>query len=78
MISVERVSKILNHFDIAFTENAVLGYLQRGQLEKGPRIDIGYHSRFSKYNYSVDSESLVKFLLERGATVKDVNSVLSA
>lgn len=34
MITVERVSRVLNHFNIAFTEQAVLGYLKRGQLDK--------------------------------------------
>ncbi|PAE58467.1 hypothetical protein CHH88_16790 [Bacillus subtilis] len=34
MITVERVSRVLNHFKIAFTEQAVLGYLKRGQLDK--------------------------------------------
>ncbi|BDH61824.1 hypothetical protein MTP04_19540 [Lysinibacillus sp. PLM2] len=78
MISVEDVSRVLNHFNIAFTESAVLGYLQREVLKKAPRIDKGYHSRFSKYNYSVHRESLVKFLLERGATEKEIHSVLLA
>lgn len=78
MISVEVVSRVLNHFNIAFTESAVLGYLQREILKKTPRIDKGYHSRFSKYNYSVDRESLVEFLLECGATEKEINLVLSA
>lgn len=78
MISVERVSKILNHFDIAFTENAVLSYLHRKVLLKAPRLDSGYYNRYSKYNYSVDRESLVKLLLDRGATEKEIYSVLSA
>ncbi|KEF36929.1 hypothetical protein M670_03843 [Schinkia azotoformans MEV2011] len=78
MISVEDVSRVLNHFNIAFTESAVLGYLQREVLRKAPRIDKGYHSRFSKYNFSVDRESLVKFLIERGETEKEINSVLPA
>lgn len=36
MITVERVSRVLNHFNIAFTEQEVLGYLKRGQLDKAP------------------------------------------
>lgn len=78
MISIEKTSRILNHFNIAFTENAVLGYLQRGQLDKAPRIESGYYSRNTKYGYSVDEDSLVKFLLERGVTEKEIHSVLSA
>ena len=78
MITVERVSRILNHFNIVFTENAVLGYLQREILQKSPRIDSGYHSLHTKYNYSVDRESLVKLLQESGAEEKEINSVLPA
>ncbi len=59
-------------------EQAALGYLQRGQLEKAPRIESGYYSLNTKYGYSVDEDSLVKFLLERGATEKEINSFLSA
>ncbi|KUP08954.1 hypothetical protein Q75_01710 [Bacillus coahuilensis p1.1.43] len=78
MISVEKTSRILNHFNIAFTENAVLGYLQRGQLDKAPRIENGYYSRNTKYGYSVNVDSLVKFLLERGVSDKEIHPVLSA
>ncbi|MEK4521142.1 hypothetical protein MKX96_05810 [Psychrobacillus sp. FSL W7-1493] len=78
MITVERVSRILNHFNIAFTEGAVLGYLQREVLQKAPRIDSSYHSRHTKYNYSVDRESLVKLLQDSGAEEKEVNSILPA
>lgn len=76
MISVEQTSKILNHFNIGFTEQAVLRYLQNGQLDKAPRIESGYHSRNTKYAYSVDKLSLVKFLLERGVTDKGINEFL--
>jgi hypothetical protein len=76
MISIEKTSRLLNHFNIAFTENAVLGYLQRGQLVKAPRIVSGYYSRNTKYGYSVNEDSLVKFLLERGASEKEINDFL--
>ncbi|MFJ7978446.1 hypothetical protein ACIQZI_22830 [Peribacillus sp. NPDC096379] len=76
MISIEKTSRLLNHFNIAFTENAVLGYLQRGQLDKAPRIESGYYSRNTKYGYSVNKDSLVKFLLDHGATEKEINEVL--
>lgn len=76
MISVEKTSRILNHFNIAFTENSVLGYLQRGQLGKAPKIDSGYYSRNTKYGYSVNMDSLVKFLLGRGINEKEINEVL--
>ncbi|AIE58851.1 MULTISPECIES: hypothetical protein [Bacillaceae] len=72
MISIEKTSRILNHFNIAFTENAVLGYLQRGQLEKAPRIENGYYSINTKYGYSVDKDSLERFLLDHGATEKEI------
>lgn len=76
MISVEKTSRILNHFNIAFTEQAVLGYLQREQLNRAPRMESGYYSRNTKYAYSVDKDSLLKFLLERGVTEKEINEVL--
>ncbi|MCB5236869.1 hypothetical protein [Niallia circulans] len=75
-VTVELASRVLNHFNIAFTENAVLSYLQRGQLEKAPRIENGYYSRNTKYGYSVDRNSLVLFLLDRGATKKEIKEVL--
>ncbi|MEG0448993.1 MAG: hypothetical protein RR595_03950 [Lysinibacillus sp.] len=78
MISIEKVSRILNHFNIAFTEQAVLGHIQRGQLDRAPRIEIGYQSRNTRYGYSVDKDSLVKFLLARGATEEDIIEVLPA
>lgn len=77
MISIEKTSRILNHFNIAFTESAVVGYIQRKILKKAPRIDEVGHSRFSKYNYSVDKESLVKMLLDRGVTEKEIDEILS-
>lgn len=78
MISIEKVSRILNHFNVSFSEQAVLGYIQRGLLEKAPRIDRGYHSRNTKYNYSVSKDSLVKFLLTLGFTEKEVTDILPA
>jgi len=77
MLTVERVSRILNHFNIAFTDSAVLGYLQQGHLEKAPRIDRGYYSRNTKYGYSVNVDSLMNFLLNRGVTEKEIKEVLS-
>ncbi|PLR98233.1 hypothetical protein [Bacillus sp. T33-2] len=77
-VSVERASRILNHFNISFTENAVLGYLQRRQLEKAQRIEVGYQSRNTKYGYSVNVQSLVEFLLNRGVTETEIEEVLSA
>ncbi|WP_313892968.1 hypothetical protein [Psychrobacillus sp.] len=77
MVTVERASKVLNHFNIAFTEGAVLGYLQREVLQKAPRIDGGYHSRHTKYNYSVDRESLVKLLQDCGVEEKEINSTFT-
>lgn len=76
MITVEKTSRILNDFNIAFTEGAVLGYLQRGLLNRAPRIEIGYYSRNTKYNFSVDKDSLVKFLLRRGASKEEINEIL--
>lgn len=76
MISIEKTSRILNHFNIAFTENAVLSYLQRGQLDKAPRIESSYYSRNTKYGYCVDKDSLERFLLDRGATEKEINEIL--
>lgn len=78
MISVEKVSRILNHFNIAFTEQAVLGLIQRGQLDRAPRIESGYQSRNTKYGYSVGKDSLIKFLLARGATEEEINDILPA
>lgn len=58
MISVEKTSRILNHFNISFSEGAVLG------------------KRNSKYSYSVDKDSLVKFLLVQGTIKEEIIDVL--
>jgi hypothetical protein len=76
MITIEKTSRILNRFNIAFTENAVLGYLQRGQLQKASLDGSGYYSFNTKYGFSVDKDSLDEFLLEHGATEKEINEVL--
>lgn len=76
MISVEKTSRILNHFNVSFSEGAVLGYLQRELINKAPLIQSSYHSRNTKYSYSVDKDSLVKFLLARGATEEEIIEVL--
>lgn len=78
MISIEKVSRVLNHFNVSFSEQAVLGYLQRGILEKAPRIPSGYQARNTKYSYSVGRDSLVKFLLNQGFTEKEVTDILPA
>ncbi|MFJ8264187.1 hypothetical protein ACIQ4I_19945 [Rummeliibacillus sp. NPDC094406] len=77
MITVEKTSRILNDFNIAFTEGAVLGYLQRGLFNSAHRIKDGYYSRNTKYNFAVDKDSLVKFLLGRGASEEEINVVIS-
>ncbi|KHD84099.1 hypothetical protein NG54_17760 [Heyndrickxia ginsengihumi] len=78
MITIERVSKVLNHFNIAFTENAVIGLLATWILEKSPRIENGYYSRNTKYGYSVNVDSLMNFLLNRGFTEKEIKEIISA
>ncbi|MCS0791556.1 hypothetical protein NX021_25935 [Cytobacillus firmus] len=77
MIAVERVSRILNHFNIAFTESAVLSLLNRGILRRGSRIETGYYSRNTKYGYSIDQKSLEEFLIGNGIIEKDINDVLA-
>jgi len=77
MISVEKTSRILNHFNVSFSEGAVLGYLERELINKAPLIQNSYHSRNTKYNYGVNEESLARFLQERvGATEKEINDIL--
>jgi|GEM_PF-4374427 len=76
MISVEKTSRILNHFNISFSEGGALGYIQRELINKAPLIQNSYHSRNTKYNYGVDEESLVRFLLARGITEEEIIEVL--
>lgn len=78
MISIEKVSRVLNHFNMSFSEQAVLGHIQRGLLEKAPRITSGYYARNTKYGYSVDRDSLVMFLLNQGFTEKEVSDIIPA
>jgi len=78
MLTVEKTGNILNHFNIGFTEKAVVGYLQRGLLQKVSRIETGYYSRNTKYGYSIDKGSLLTFLLNRGIKEEEINSALPA
>ncbi len=75
MITVEQVSRILNHFNIAFTESAVLSYLNRGILKSSPRIKDGYYSRNTKYGYSIDRKSFEKFLRQNGINELEIKSI---
>lgn len=77
MIIVEKTSRILNDFNIAFTESAVLGYLHRGLLNRASRIKSDYYACNTKYNFAVDKDSLVKFLLKRGVSEEEINVVIS-
>lgn len=56
MISIEKTSRILNHFNISFTENAAISLLNREILRKASRFETGYYSRNTMYGYSIDKK----------------------
>lgn len=75
-ITVEKLSRVLNGFNIGFSEGTVLSYLKRGFLEYAPRPESGYYSRNTKYGYTVSRDSCVKLLKERGLTQEEINATL--
>lgn len=77
MITVERVSRILYNFRMGVTEDNVLRLLRQGLLEEAPNLNSISYVR-TKYNFSINTESLVKLLYDRGLSEKEINSVLSA
>jgi hypothetical protein len=76
MLTVEHVSRILNQFNISFTESSVLSYLNRGLLQRSPRLKEGYYFRNTKYGYTIDQKSLEAFLREYGIIEEELKNVL--
>ncbi|MGG0460280.1 hypothetical protein [Priestia aryabhattai] len=75
MISVECVSRILYRFRVGITEGNVLSLLQQGLLKKAPNLNTSSHVT-TKYNFSVNTDSLLKLLHERGISSKEIADVL--
>lgn len=76
MLTVERVSRILHKFNIAFTENAVLSFINRGLINKAALLKSNYYDRNTKYGYGIDQKSLEQFLFEKGVTKEDIRKEL--
>jgi len=74
-ITVERTAKVLNKFNIAFTDGAVRSLVQRGLLKTVPRL-TSHIIRNSKYNYAIDFESLVTYLRNKGVSEDEIKDVL--
>lgn len=74
MLTVEQTARILNKFNIAFTDGSVQRYIQNGYLDKvaKPQSNV----RDSKYGFAVSVESLVKLLETRGISKNEINEVL--
>lgn len=76
MITVERASRITEHFGLGFTVDYVLRRIQNGELVRALKPYNGVHN--SSYGFGVSIESLAKLLLKHGITEKEINEVLPA
>lgn len=74
-ITVEQTARVLNKFNIAFTDGAVMSLVQRGLLKTVPRL-TSHIIRNSKYNYAIDFESLVTYLRNKGVSEDEIKDVL--
>lgn len=71
-LTVEQVTQVLNHYNIAFTDGAVKTLLQKRQLKAVPQLHNNV--RNSKYNFEVELDSLVKMLIKRGISINDIKT----
>lgn len=74
-ITVEQTARVLNKFNIAFTDGAVRALVQHGLLKTVPRL-TGHIIRDSKYNYAIEVESLIHMLRNKGFEDKDIKDAL--
>ena len=74
-ITVEQTARVLNKFNIAFTDGAVRALVQRGLLKTPPRLP-SHIIRESKYNYAIELESLIHMLRNKGLEDKDIKDAL--
>lgn len=74
-LTVEKTARILNDFNISFSEGAVKSLVQRQILKTVP-LDYGKR-RNSKYNFAIEVQTLLGFLKDKGCTDNDINDVLS-
>lgn len=73
--TVEQTARVLNKFNIAFTDGAVRSLVQRGLLKTAPRL-TSHIIRDSKYNYAIEIKSLVAYLRNKGLEDKDIKDAL--
>lgn len=72
MVTVEKVSRILEKFGISFTERSVERYLVQGHLDKERKP----YEVYSKYNFLITEESLKAFLSSRGVSQAEIDAIL--
>lgn len=72
MVTVERTARILDYFNIGFSEGIVNTYTTQGYLNKVKKP----YEVFSKYSWAVSIDSLRNFLLSRGVCQKEIDTIL--
>ncbi|MDC3418727.1 hypothetical protein [Aquibacillus salsiterrae] len=73
-ITVEKTARILNDFNISFTEGAVKSLVQRQLLKTVP---LEYEKRRnSKYNFAIPIKTLGDFLRDKGFTDDEIKNAL--
>lgn len=72
--SVELTKNILDYFGFGSTDEAILEYLEKQYLSKGPQI--ADTTEYSKYPYSIKSASLIYMLLRNGANPLKIVEIL--
>jgi hypothetical protein len=73
-LTVEKTARILNDFNVSFTEGAVKSFVQL-QLLKTVPLDY-VERRNSKYSFAIVIKSLEDFLKTKGFTDNEVNDAL--
>lgn len=74
-LTVEKTARILNDFNISFSEGAVKTLVQRQLLKTVP---LEYEKRRnSKYNFAIELQTLEGYLKDKGFPDDDIKDVLS-
>jgi DNA-binding transcriptional MerR regulator len=74
-ITLEQTARILDKFNICFTEGAVKSMVERQTLRAIPKNSED--TRYSKYTFVIDAKSLVKMLQDKGYSIEDIKDALS-
>ncbi|CAM3951465.1 hypothetical protein [Alkalicoccus chagannorensis] len=73
-LTVEKTTHVLNKLNIAFTDGAVKSWVLRDQLTARPKPYSNI--RDSKFNFTIDVESLINLLRYKGFHDNEITNAL--